>query len=283
MYQGTPVRWGSQLEMPAKIEANQETQVKEKTYEKLNSKEGCPNDDDHAIIEKKQLEEKQRLLLEWRSRMHALACMHVSSYEYFNKLAIAIMVPSILLSIGCGTTSLTADNHCSNTTDRPNVDVWTSHNVKSIVLGIMSLLSASLSGIYHFLRLSERQKDHLTVAAQFDKLARQIRVQSILTETNERMFVNLSEFIKDASDSFDYLTDNMPYIPAFISKKYPWMSNIELPRSTNITSKHMPLDGIVSPLRTSNNLSDNITSSPGVLPSPWCRKSLSLNSRGLLF
>jgi hypothetical protein len=169
--------------------------------------------------------------------------MHVQAYEYYSKIAMCIMIPSILFSLGSGATNLTAtttnNNHCVPTTitnhnnsyvvEGPyNMNFWSnSDNMRGIILGSLSLLSASLTTVYHYLRLGERQNDHLSFAAQFDKLARQIRVQSLLTETNERTYVNLSEFIKDASEQLDYLTDNMPYIPAFITRQHGWYSNIK--------------------------------------------------------
>lgn len=166
-------------------------------------------------IEEKKLVEKHKLLHDWHDRMKALVWMHKKSFEFFRVLSLCIMIPTILLSTAAGAMNLT------NTSDScqpgaPKSSSRISGDATSLTLGVLSLTSAGLSTVYHFLHLGERQSLHLTTASQFEKLARQISVQSILTETDERTYVNLSEFIKECSEQYDQLTDMMPNVPAFI-------------------------------------------------------------------
>ena len=195
-----------------------------------NSSNGTPAADgvftpsSDSDIHELKMTEKRKLLKEWIRHMQELATLHIMCHAHYARMAIGIMVPSILLSIGSGAANLMTGGQlkCEKSDDH----FLSTGEILSIILGIMSLLSASLSTIYHFLRLSERQQGHLNCANQFDKLARQIKVQSILTETDERTYVNLAEFIKDISDEFDNLTDSMPYIPEFINQKYIKISKL---------------------------------------------------------
>jgi hypothetical protein len=180
--------------------------------------------------------EKKKLLRDWIKHTHAMARMHTMAYDFYTKVALSIMVPAIILSIGSGATNLVSREECSHSQSTSN-SMWDRAHVQPIVLGTLSLISASLTAIYHFMRVGERQSEHFSIASQFEKLARQIRVQMLLTETNERTYVNLSEFIKDAGEQLDNLTDHMPYIPDFIVKSVmaSMQQQQQLPLSTEST------------------------------------------------
>lgn len=157
--------------------------------------------------EEKKRDEKHGLLREWHGRMRTLVWMHRKSFEFYRGVALTIMLPTIMLSAVSGAINLIHSRNGENARD--SID---------IVVGVFSLTSAGLSALYHFLHLGERQSLHHETASQFEKLARQISVQTILTETDERTYVNLSEFIKECNEEFDALTDKMPHIPRFIVK-----------------------------------------------------------------
>lgn len=174
-----------------------------------------------AQQEETKLVEKKKLLSEWGDRMKALAWMHTKSFEFFRVVSLGIMIPNIMLSTASGALNLFESNKrkCTDPADPAAADESGLH-MTSLVTGVISLTAAGLSTIYHFLHLGERQSQHLTIAAQFEKLARQISVQSILSETDERTYMNLAEFIKDCNEQYDQLTDQMPHIPDFIIRKY---------------------------------------------------------------
>lgn len=164
-------------------------------------------------IERK-LEEKQELLKDWVQKTRGLAWMHQRSYSHFRMVALLIMVPTILLSTLSGATNLIFSNQGS-CEDRQSQIV-----PSALATGIVSLLSAALSTIYQLLDLASRQKDHQDAATDFEKLQRQITVQLLLNDTDERTYSSLAEFIKSAREKYDQLTDAMPHVPAFVVREY---------------------------------------------------------------
>jgi hypothetical protein len=168
-----------------------------------------------VLRDEKKLDEKKLLLKKWSTRMKGLVWMHTQSYDFFRNVSLGIMIPTIVFSTASGTVNLIQSKETCQESN-----TFTSQNIISLSLGLISLTSAALSTIYHFMHLGERQAQHMSTAQEFEKLARTITVQSLLSETDERTYINLAEFIKECNETYDQLTDQMPYIPEFIVKKY---------------------------------------------------------------
>lgn len=166
--------------------------------------------DDDTEIETK-IKEKLIMLKDWRNMAKNYSWLHQQSYRYFQRMNLCFMVPIILLSTASGAINFTQVNEgkCEEGT-----------NVISLVLGVTGLSAAALSTIYNFMRLGERLESHNAAASDFEKLARDISVQTLLSTTEEKTYANLAEFIKDTNDRLNRLVEMSPVIPDIIFKRF---------------------------------------------------------------
>ena len=152
-------------------------------------------------------EEKEQLLNEWKDLAERYSEMHNNSARFYSRVNMTLTAPNILMSAGAGASALFSDEH------RRTKPAW------ALTIGIVGLASATLSALNAFLKLNERYTQHTTAAVEFEKLAREIRVELVLHETANRMYVNHGEFIKQCCYRFDRLMDGAPVIPSGIYRK----------------------------------------------------------------
>lgn len=152
-------------------------------------------------------EEKEQLLNEWKDLADRYSEMHNNSARFYSNVNMTLTVPNILMSAGAGASALFSDEH------RRTKPAW------ALTIGIVGLASATLSAMNAFLKLNERHTQHTTAATEFEKLARDIRVELVLHETSNRMYVNHGEFIKQCCYRFDRLMDGAPVIPSGVYRK----------------------------------------------------------------
>jgi hypothetical protein len=164
---------------------------------------------DEEYIETK-IKEKNAMLHEWRNMAKNYSWLHQRSYRHFQKINLFIMVPIIILSTASGAINFTqvtpSTKDCEEQDDRRL-------NILSLILGVAGLAAAGLSTIYNFLRIGERIESHQSTAADFEKLARDISVQTLLSNTEDKTYANLGEFIKECNDRFNRLVEMAPVIP----------------------------------------------------------------------
>lgn len=161
-------------------------------------------DMDEAEVETK-IKEKNAMLHEWRNMAKNYSWLHQQCHHHFQKMNMYIMVPIILLSTTSGAINFTqvSNNRCHE----HDIDVL------SLVLGTMGLIAAGLSTVYNFMRIGERIESHSSTASDFEKLARDISVQTLLSNTADKTYANLGEFIKECNDRFNRLVEMAPVIP----------------------------------------------------------------------
>lgn len=166
--------------------------------------------DDDSEIETK-IKEKLTMLRDWRNMAKNYSWLHQQSYRFFQRVNLCFMVPIILLSTASGAINFTQvhDEKCKDGT-----------NVISLVLGVTGLGAAALSTIYNFMRLGERLESHNSIASEFEKLARDIAVQTLLSTTEEKTYANLAEFIKDTNDRLNRLVEMSPAIPEIVFRRF---------------------------------------------------------------
>ena len=208
------------------------------------------NGTDAYSTREQKLREKRRLLAEWMLCMSALSKMHKLAYERCHRLSVVFMVPMIALSTISsvtnfilafpsifGDSNIVEDAGNSKDCDAASKPTTTHRSVAayaSLALGAVSMVNTSITALYGHLNLGARKDKHLTVSSDFEKLSRQIRVHSLLTETDERMYVNLSEYIKDVHDQYEQLVDHMPYIPRHIVERYETQERVRTPNRTSM-------------------------------------------------
>lgn len=145
------------------------------------------------------VKEKLELLNEWIVIAKNYCWLHSTSCKLFQGLNFSILIPIITVSTIAGALNLTQFT-CSS-------------SYISYILGFMSLGSAALSTIHNTLKFGERAELHKATADEFDKLTREISVETLLTDTEAKTYANLAEFIKECNDRFNRLIEKSPSIP----------------------------------------------------------------------
>lgn len=154
-----------------------------------------------------------------------LSEMHGRSSKLYTGLNLVLVVPIILISSTAGAATLSGEacTAPSFSLDPDHVKVSTINQEQSrvsrMVLGIMGLVSAGLTTLQGLLRWGERATLHKKSELGFDKLARDIAVETLLTTTDGKTYSNMAVFMKACSERFNLLNDQSPSIPDHIVKR----------------------------------------------------------------
>jgi hypothetical protein len=155
----------------------------------------------------------ENMLMAWKDKASMFSRYHDLSSRYFKRCDKMLAIPILVLTSVVGTVNLSeAPRSCENKT-ASTVDYL------QMSMGILSVLSASIAAMHHFLQLPARHKSHQMYAGAYEKLARSIEVHVLLANSDNRVYNNLPEFLKECQDGFDALTDTAPHIPGFILLK----------------------------------------------------------------
>lgn len=166
--------------------------------------------------------EKSELLQEWGKIAKNHNIMHMKSSKYFQTLNLVVLIPNIILSTLYGAVSLT------------NIVCSLEHI--NYILGFMGLGSAALSTLQGVLNLGERAEQHKLSADSFEKMARDITVETLLAESGESTFATPAAFIKAYNDRFNHITDASPTIPDAILKNHHKPEKITFQQMFNPTN-----------------------------------------------
>lgn len=176
--------------------------------------------------------DKERLLIEWRNAARERSYIHHQAFLLFQYINIIIMTPIITLSVVSGGIHLVRtriDKSClEDKTEKSQLDNHHHHhldgphalNVLNIVLGCISLLVAALTTFHQFLNIGKQCKSHEDISREYDRIARDISVQLLLYNTNETIFANIGECIKDVNVRFNKLLETAPTIPEKVIHHY---------------------------------------------------------------
>lgn len=156
-------------------------------------------------------QEIKHVLADWKQRAEDKAWMHEHSFRYYKRINYAMMIPIIMASTTTGTLNLVnaspRDEECN-----------TSLNILQLSLGIVGLATAAATTIYKFIRVSENQESHDIYATQYERLAREIEVESLLSESQSKTYADMGTLLKEIQEAFDHLDQHAPNIPSIVER-----------------------------------------------------------------
>lgn len=143
------------------------------------------------------------LLIEWQEYCSAQSEIHDRMRAILRFRNYMLYLPAILLSTiaGGGNIGIGAQSCGSNS--------WL-----PIMFGSFGLASAAIITVHKYLNLAPLQELHDIYSDEFEKIAKDIRMQTVLG-TGSETYRNLSEFAKDCKKRLDPIIDKAP--PTFKS------------------------------------------------------------------
>jgi hypothetical protein len=136
------------------------------------------------------------LLHRWLKRVRESAFAHYVAEEKYSRLRLIIGVPAAFMSAIVGTSVFAALDSNSGLDTR----------VK-IIVGVMSILAAVLTGLQTFLRFSERAEQHRKIATEFGILRRYIEANLTANKPVS------DQLVDDIRKRIDDLTKSAPNVP----------------------------------------------------------------------
>lgn len=154
------------------------------------------------------------ILQDWYKRSKDSSWLHGSSFRFFRLVNHSFMIPIILLSSASGAINLAVGSTGGSCTAEGG-----GVNGLQIAIGVMGVVTAAGSAIYNFMKIAERQERHDLFSYQYDKLAREILVESTLLETESQNFTSLGVLLRKAQEELDRLGEKAPPVPAMIERR----------------------------------------------------------------
>ncbi|AUI67830.1 SLATT domain-containing protein [Beggiatoa leptomitoformis] len=138
------------------------------------------------------------LLQQWRSRAQMAQYSHFATANYLRKLHYFLGIPSIIFSTIVGTSVFASLNEDSTST------------YLRLIVGVISVLAAGLSGMQTFLRFEERAERHHLGGTQYGAVAREIEQFLFFRScsSDEAM-----KFLNKIRENMDRLAESSPEIP----------------------------------------------------------------------
>ena len=147
------------------------------------------------------MDTSSRELLEiWYRRLRESQFCHYESAKALERMNCWLGIPSVILSTVIGTSIFATLN------ESVNIRV-------QILLGLVSVVAAVLTGLQTFLRFSERSEKHRAVAARYGALRREIEEITLGEDRIPR------ELIAPLRESMDRLAEEAPNVSEGVWKK----------------------------------------------------------------
>jgi hypothetical protein len=135
----------------------------------------------------------QQLLAAWYRRAREAQAVHYESAKLLQKRNLYFGVPVVALSTLVGTSVFASLGKAQDTSI-------------TVVVGMLSVLAAILSGLQTFLRFSERAEHHRSVAAKYGSLRRELEQiiaskrdeQSDMTKTIDALRLKMDQLAAEA-------------------------------------------------------------------------------------
>lgn len=140
------------------------------------------------------------LLIDWYHRIRFSQYAHYESAKLLERMNYWLGVPLILLSTFVGTSIFSSLGKSVNPSTQ-------------ILIGLTSIMSATLAGLQTFLRLSERAESHRKAGAEYGSLRREI--QEKLASCSQISTENTTLI----REKIDRLAKESPHIPNIIWRK----------------------------------------------------------------
>jgi len=151
--------------------------------------------------------QQTKLLKSWAEIASSYRWMHNQAYMVYKKKNLYFMIPLIVMSTLTGTA-----NFAQNTfpvSIRPNVPQ---------IIGAVNLISAIMTTIYNFLKISEFMESHRISSINYGKLARTITVELSLPVKDRSS--GGAECVKRSRTEIDRLIEQSPSIPKNVLYTY---------------------------------------------------------------
>lgn len=158
-------------------------------------------------------DEIEGILKDWLIRAKDATWLHLQSFRWFRRMNHGFMIPIILLSTVSGSVNLVVGSMGNATQCDDRV------NYMQIAIGIMGMSTAAMTAIYNFLKVPQRVERHDMFKNEFDRLAREILVESTLLETDAQNYVSIGVILRKMQEEFDRLGEKAPPIPNMIEKR----------------------------------------------------------------
>jgi hypothetical protein len=92
-------------------------------------------------------------------------------------------------------------------------------NWLSFATGVTGIVSATLISIHKLFGIAELSLNHLRYTGEYTKLQTDIQVQRAIDNTEDEIYTNLAEYIKELRNKLGRLIDDSPFVPQFIINK----------------------------------------------------------------
>ena len=158
--------------------------------------------DDHSWHD-----QQAKLLKDWAETASSYRWMHYQAYMTYKKKNLHFMIPLIIMSTVTGTANFAQSSFPEFI--RPNVPQ---------IIGAINLISAIMTTIYQFLKISEFMESHRISAVNYGKLARSITVELNLPVKDRE--TGGAECVKTVRTEIDRLIEQSPSIPKHVLTNY---------------------------------------------------------------
>jgi len=170
------------------------------------------------MIDKKESDEKKvvpkvwhpqqgKLLKSWAEIASSYRWMHNQAYMIYKKKNLYFMLPLIIMSTVAGTANF------AQATFPEKIQPYVPQ-----VIGAINLVSAIMTTIYQFLKISEYMESHRISSINYGKLARTITVELNLPVKDRNS--GGAECVKVSRNEIDRLIEQSPAIPKSILYRY---------------------------------------------------------------
>lgn len=147
------------------------------------------------------------LLARWFEICTTYQKLHNTASAYYRKLNYMLMIPITTLLTFSGGVNL-------------GLSFYKNVFEMQVVLGVFGIFVGMLSSVYNFMEIPRSQETHSLYAASFEKHARGIEMELVISSDTSKTYATLGEYIKILKNDIDKLVDTGPFIPAHILQQY---------------------------------------------------------------
>ena len=152
-------------------------------------------------------EQQEKLLKNWAEIASSYRWMHYQAYNIYKKKNLWYMIPLIVMSTVTGTANFAQSSFPA--VIRPNVPQ---------IIGAINLISAIMTTIYQFLKISEYMESHRISAINYGKLTRTLTVELNLPVKDRSS--GGADCVKVTRTEIDRLIEQSPCIPKHVLTFY---------------------------------------------------------------
>ncbi len=141
-------------------------------------------------------EEEERILKDWSEIATCYHWLHSNSHEKYYKINLLFAIPVIVISTVTGTANFAIERLDEQ-----------SKSVASMIIGAFNIIAAIISTVAQFLRISEINEGHRIATINWDKFARNIKIELGKNPIDRK---SASDMIRIYKEEFDRLIEISP-------------------------------------------------------------------------